>query len=209
MAYNTLTGTTPAQTHSQLLHIGEVMPGDLLEGARVRLGDGSSTPIYISNSAIAIDGSLLVSVDLVVKGNITAGGVPVTKRLTADVTAATNTQVALTQLDFIPETGAVYRVELSLIATSAATTTGVQIVNTSGAGSLIMAEPNGALSIAALGGTYAATSAPVAAAPFGILLLGVFSATSTAPLRFEVKSEVVASTVVLKAGSVIKVTRIS
>jgi hypothetical protein len=146
---------------------------------------------------------------MVVGGAITALGVPVIKRVTSDVTAATTTQVAITDLDFTPVSGAVYLLEMALIATSAATTTGVQLVNTGGAGTLVLAEPNTAFSISAIGGTYAATAAPVATNNFGILLQGVFTASSTAALQFQVKSEVASSAVAIKAGSVLQITRIS
>jgi hypothetical protein len=98
---------------------------------------------------------------------------------------------------------------MALIATSAATTTGVQIVNTGGAGTLAMAEPTSAFSISAIGGTYAATASPVANNNFGILLKGIFAPSSTAPLTFTVKSEVASSAVSIKAGSFLKITRIS
>jgi hypothetical protein len=129
--------------------------------------------------------------------------------MTADVTAATTTEVALSELTFTPVSGAVYEVELALAATSVATTTGVQIVNTGGAGTLILVESPTAFAITAPGGTYAATSSPVITTPFGILLKGIFAPSSTAPLTFTVKSEVAASSVSVKAGSFLKITRIS
>ena len=202
MPYNNLhdAGASPAGTVAQLLHIGT---GNLAAGAVIRLGDGSSTILTLSTTALTVAGNLTVT------GNLTALGVPVIKRLAADVTAATTTQVALTDLDFVPVSGAVYLVKMALIATSAATTTGVQIVNTGGAGTLVLAEPNSAFSISAIGGTYAPTAAPVATNNFGILLQGVFTASSTAPLQFQIKSEVAASAVNAKAGSILQITRIS
>lgn len=213
MSFNNLhdAGASPAATVSQLLHIGT----GTAAAATVRTGDGTATVMELVSGGLKINGTLnvtgAVTIDgaLTVVGALTALGVPVIKRLTADVTAATTTQVALTDLDFVPVSGAVYLVELALIATSAATTTGVQIVNTGGAGTLVLAEPNSAFSISAIGGTYAPTAAPVATNNFGILLQGVFTASSTAPLQFQIKSEVAASSVSAKAGSILQITRIS
>ncbi len=202
MASNNLlaASASPASTVAQLLHIGTA---SLAAGAIIRLGDGSSTILTLSTTTLTVGGGLTVS------GKLTALGVPVIKRLTADVTAVTTTQVAIAAFDFTPVSGAVYVLEMALIASSVATTTGVQLVNAGGAGTLIMSEPGTALAISAIGGTYAATSAPAAASNFGIQLRGVFTASSTAVLSFEVKSEVAASAVTLKAGSFLKITRIS
>mgnify|MGYP007083859131 CR=1 FL=1 len=205
MPANNLTGSSPAATRAQLLHLGTGTPG----AATIRAGDGTATAISFVTGGFKVTGTFEVTGAMVVGGAITALGVPVIKRVTSDVTAATTTQVAITELDFTPVSGAVYLLEMALIATSAATTTGVQIVNTGGAGTLAMAEPTSAFSISAIGGTYAATGAPVATNNFGILLQGVFTASSTAALQFQVKSEVAASAVVIKAGSVLQITRIS
>lgn len=199
MPANNLTGSSPAATRAQLLHLGT----GTAAAATIRDGAGNATVAEFVSGGFKVNGALTVT------GALTALGVPVIKRLTSDVTAATTTQVALTELDFTPVSGAVYLLEMALIATSAATTTGVQIVNTGGAGTLVMAEPNSAFSIAAIGGTYAATAAPVATNNFGILLQGVFTASSTAALQFQIKSEVAASAVAAKAGSILQITRIS
>jgi hypothetical protein len=207
MASNTLSGAgvTPANTKAQILHIGTGTPGV----ATVRTGDGATTALSFVSGGAKVTGTFEATGAMTVGGAITALGVPVILRVTSNVTAATTTQVALTELDFTPVSGAVYLLEMALIATSAATTTGVQLVNTGGAGTLAMAEPNSAFSISAIGGTYAATSAPVATNNFGISLSGVFTASSTAPLTFTVKSEVASSQVVIKTGSFMKITRVS
>lgn len=208
MASNTLSGAgvSPANTKDQLLHIGI---GTLGAGAVVRLGNGTATPLTISSAGISVEGALNVSGDVTIGGSVTAKGVPVFRRLTADVTAPTTTQVNIANFDFVPVNGAVYQVEMSLIATSAATTTGVQIVNSGGSGSLVMAEPGTALGISAIGGTYASLNSPSSSSPFGIRLAGVFVAGSTDTLKFDVKSEIASSAVAIKAGSVLKITRIS
>lgn len=193
MAANTLTSNSISSTYTQILHIGTGTAGE----AVIRDGAGNATVAEFVSGGFKINGAL------------TALGVPVIKLLTSNVTASTTTQVALTELDFTPVSGAVYLVEMALIATSAATTTGLQIVNTGGAGTLAMAEPTSAFSISAIGGTYAATSAPVATNNFGILLQGVFTASSAAVLQFQIKSEVASSAVVAKAGSFVKITRVS
>jgi len=205
MSANNLTGSSPAATRAQLLHIGTGTPG----AATIRAGDGTATVAEFVAGGFKVNGTLEVTGAMTVLGALNALGVPVIKRLTADVTATTTTQVAISAFDFTPVSGAVYLVEMSLIATSAATTTGVQLVNAGGAGTLTMADPGSVFSITAIGGTYAATSAPVATNPFGIQLSGVFVASSTAVFCFDVKSEVAASTVVLKAGSFLKITRVS
>ena len=160
-----------------------------------------------ANAAIA--GNAMIGGSLAVTGQVTGLGVPVFARMTADVTASTTTAVALPTLSFIPVSGAVYEVEIMLVAQSAATTTGVQIVNTGGAGTLVLVDPASAFSITAPAGTYAPTASPVANANFGILLKGFFAASSTAELTFSVKSEIAASAVIIKADSLRKITRIS
>ena len=211
MSANNLTGSSPAATRAQLLHIGT----GTAAAATVRTGDGTATVMELVTGGLKINGTLNVTgaatIDgaLTVVGALTALGVPVIKRLTSDVTASTTTPVAMTELDFTPVSGAVYLVEMALIATSVSTSAGVQIVNTGGAGTLTMADPSSVFSISAIGGTYAATSAPVATNNFGILLQGIFTASSTAALQFQLKSDLAANAVVAKAGSFLKITRVS
>ena len=217
MSANTLTANSISSTYAQLLHIGTGTAGV----STVRTGDGTTTVWeFVSGGAkingtfqvtgtLAVTGTVTLSGALNVTGQISGLGIPVFRRVTADVTAATTTEVAIAAFDFVPVSGAVYQVEMDLIATSAATSTGVQIVNSGGAGTLTMADPGTAFALSALGGTYAATAAPVATTNFGIRLAGVFVASSTSTLSFNVKSEVAASAVTIKAGSVLKITRIS
>jgi len=205
MAANTLTSNSISTTYTQILHIGTGTAGV----STVRTGDGTTTVLSFVSGGAKITGTFEVTGALTVGGQIASFGIPTYTRMTADVTASTTTEVALTTLTFTPVSGAIYEVELALIATSAATTTGVQIVNSGGAGTLVLAESGSAFSISAIAGTYAATSSPVATNNFGILLKGIFAPSSTAALAFNVKSEVAASAVTIKAGSFMKITRIS
>lgn len=205
MASNTLSSQSISSTYTQILHIGTGTAG----AATVRTGDGTATVLNFVMGGAKINGTFEVTGTMKVGGQIDAIGVPVFRRLTADVSAPTNTNVDITAFNFAPVSGAVYMVEMNLIAQSAATTTGVQIVNTSGAGTLVMADPTSSYSITATGGTYAAISAPAANTNYGIQLIGTFAASSTATLSFAVKSEIASSAVTLKAGSVLKITRIS
>jgi hypothetical protein len=203
MASNTLSGAgvSPANTKDQLLHIGT---GNLAAGAVVRLGDGTSTPLTISATGISIAGAVVAT-------TATIGGVPVRpaayRRLTGNVLATDTTLVALGELAFTPETGAVYDVELLLIVTSAATAGAAQITNTGGAGSLYLLDPNAAAGIVATGGSYAPTTSPVAGT-WALMLKGVFIASSTADLTFSIKSDDTNDVTAL-TGSFLKVTKIS
>jgi hypothetical protein len=211
MASNTLTSNSISSTYTQILHIGTGTAGV----ATVRLGDGTATALsFVSGGAkvtgtFEATGNATIGGTLTVTGAITGLGVPVYRRLTADVAAPTTTQVALTELSFTPVNGAIYEVEMMLVAQSVATGTGVQIVNSGGSGTLVMAEPTSQFGISAVGGTYAATSAPAANTNFGILMKGTFTASSTSPLAFDIKSEVASSQVTAKFGSYLKITRIA
>lgn len=220
-ASNDLTGNNPAATFSQLLHIGT----GTASVATVRTGNGTATVMSFVSGGFKITGTMQVTSTLQVDGattmtgNVTMGGsltlngvdvkTPVYKRLTADVNAPTTTNVAITEFDFTPVNGATYEIELALTAYSAASGTGVRIVNTSGAGNLMLSSVGEALGITATGGTYSATSAPAATTNFGILLKGYFTASSTATLSWALVSEVAASQVTLKAGSILRITRIA
>jgi hypothetical protein len=203
MASNTLSGAgvSPANTKSQLLHIGT---GTLAAGAVVRLGDGTATPLTISSAGISVAGSIAAT-------SMTLSGVtvkpPQWKRLTGNILAIDTTPVALTELNFTPEAGASYELELLLIITSAATAGGARIDNTGGAGTLYLLEPNGALGIIATGGSYSPTSSPVAGT-WAMLLKGIFSAASTAALAFALKSDSTDDVTAL-TGSYLRVTKIS
>lgn len=211
MAANTLTSNSVSSTYAQLLHIGTGTAGV----STVRTGDGTTTVLSFVSGGAQVTGTFNVTTNLTVggtmtvTGQITALGVPIFKRLTSDVTASTTTEVAISTFDFVPVSGAVYQVEMDLIGYSAATTTGLRIINTGGAGTLIMAAPDSGFSITAIGGAYAPTSSPIATANFGIRLAGIFAPSTTGTLSFSVYSEVAASAVTLKAGSILKITRIS
>jgi hypothetical protein len=217
MAANTLTSNSISSTYAQILHIGTGTAGV----STVRTGDGTTTVLSFVSGGSKVTGTFEVTTNLVVGGTatitgalavtgaITGLGIPVYRHLTSDVTASTTTQVAISAFNFVPVSGAVYQVEMDLIATSASTSTGVRLVNTGGAGTLILADPGSAISLDAIGGTYAATTAPASASNFGIRLAGVFAASDTATLSFSLVSEVAASSVSLKAGSILKITRIS
>jgi hypothetical protein len=211
MASNTLTSNSISSTYSQILHIGTGTAG----AATVRTGDGSTTVLSFVSGGAKVTGTFEGTGDATFAGAVAAAGrvsgigISEYRRITSDVTAATTTQVDIPAFDFVPVSGAVYHIEMDLIATSAATTTGVRLVNTSGAGTLILADPANVTMLSAIGGTYAATAAPVATSSFGLRLAGVFTASSTAALSFAVVSEIAASSVSLKAGSILKITRIS
>jgi hypothetical protein len=197
---NTLTGFSPAATRGQLLHIGS---GVLATGAIVRLGDGTATPLTISSTGLAVDGSLSAT-------TMSLGGVPlkapVWKRLTADILATDTNNVALNELDFTPENGAVYEVELMVIGLAAATAGALQIVNTGGAGTLVLMDSATALGISATGGSYAPTTSPVAGT-FVVLLKGIFIASSTANLTFAIKSDDT-NDVTAKIGTYLRATKL-
>ena len=195
MPANQLTGSSPAATRAQLLHIGT---GTLAAGAVVRLGDGTATPLTISATGISAP-------------EISVGAVvikpAVWSRLTSSVVATDTTPVALTELSFTPQNSAVYEVELLLIVTSAATAGAAQVTNTGGAGSLYLMDPNSSAGITATGGSYAPTTSPVAGT-WVLLLKGVFIASSTAPLTFSIKSDDTNDVTAL-TGSYLRVTKIS
>lgn len=203
MASNTLTGVSIASTKDQLLHIGT---GTLGAGAVVRLGDGSSTPLTLSSSGISVAGSIAST-------TLTVGGTAVKpaqwKRLTSNVLATDTTPVALSELEFTPENGATYELELLLIITSAATAGAARIDNTGGSGTLYLGlgDPNSALGITATGGSYAPTTSPVAGT-WTLLLKGIFIASSTANLAFAIKSDDTNDVTAL-TGSYLRITKIS
>ena len=196
MSANNLTGSSPAATRAQLLHIGT---GVLASGAVVRLGDGTATALTVSDVGIAAP---VVSVgEVAVKPSVW-------KRLTSSVVATNTTPVALTELSFTPENSAVYELEMLLIVTSAATTGGAQIANTGGAGTLYLGAPQSATAaITATGGSYSPTSSPVAGT-WILQLKGVFIASSTAALTFSINSDSTDDVTAL-TGSFLSVTKIS
>lgn len=203
MSSNTLSGAgvSPANTKDQLLHIGT---GTLGAGAVVRLGDGTATPLTISITGISVGGSIAATSMTI---NSVAVKPSVWKRLTGNILATDTTPVALTELAFTPENDATYEVELLLIITSAATAGAAQIVNTGGAGTLYLLDPQTALGIVATGGSYSPTTSPVAGT-WALMLKGVFIASSTADLGFSLKSDDTNDVTAL-TGSYLRVTKIS
>lgn len=189
---------TPDNAYQWYLHSSGV---SLATGFRASLGDGTATHLWLDSNGIGTTGTF------------THDGMIVTpsrcQRLTATVSNSTTTEANLPGLAFTPVSGAAYAVDLTLVATSAATTTGVQITNTGGAGTLYLCEPATALGIVATGGSYSPTSAPVASTAFVITLRGVFVAGSAAPLTFAVKSEVASSSVSILAGSHARYTKMT
>jgi hypothetical protein len=211
-----LTSNSISGTYLQLLHIGDGTPGV----ARVKSGNGTDTSLEFVSGGTKVNGTLQATGNATLSGTLAvtgaatfsgavAGlGIPVFRHVTADVTAATTTEVAIAAFDFVPVSGAVYAVEMNLIARTLATTTGVQITNSGGAGTLLLVMDGSAFEMT-IGSTLANTSSPSASVAFGIRLFGVFTASSTAALAFSLKSEVAASAVTVKAGSILKITRIS
>lgn len=195
MPANNLTGSSPAATRAQLLHLGT---GTLGAGAIVRLGDGTATPLTISSTGISAPEILVGAV---------AVKPAVWKRLTASVLATDATLVALSELSFTPENAAIYELELLLIVTSASTIGGAQITNTGGAGTLYLGDPQSSLAITATGGSYSPTSSPVAGT-WVLQLKGVFIASSTAALTFSIKSDSTDDVTAL-TGSFLRATKIS
>lgn len=130
----------------------------------------------------------------------------------ATVTAATTTNVALSEFDFVPVSGKSYLIEISLVCSTVATTTGIVFANTGGAGTLYLWEPSSALGILVTGGSYATTASPTgitAGGKFVILLKGVFTASSAATLQFAIKSEVASSAVSVYPESYALITAIA
>ncbi len=209
MSSNTLSGAgvSPANTKDQLLHIGT---GTLGAGAVVRLGDGTATPLTISSAGISVDGSIEAT-GAMTAATMTINSVAVKpsvwKRLTGNILATDTTPVALTELAFTPENAATYEVELLLIITSAGTAGAAQIVNTGGAGTLYLLDPQTALGIVATGGSYSPTTSPVAGT-WALMLKGIFIASSTANLAFAIKSDDTNDVTAL-TGSYLRITKIS
>lgn len=190
MSSNTLTGVSPASTYEQLLHIGT---GTLGTGAVVRLGDGTPTAVTLTTTGMQIGGGDIIPT--------------VWKRLTAVVTATDTTPVPLAELDFTPENGATYALEMLLIITSAATAGAAQIANSGGTGTLYLLDPQTALGIVATAGSYAPTTSPVAGT-WALMLKGIFTASSTAALTFSIQSDDTNDVTAL-AGSYLRITKIS
>ena len=150
----------------------------------------------LSAASAALTGALTAA-------SATVGGIAVRpavwKVMAGTITnSSTTVASALPELSFTPVSGKTYEVEVLLLASSNATTTGLQLTVATGAGTIYLAPPNSTLGIYAVGGTYAATTAPVAAATsnYTILLKGIFIASGATDLTFTVKSSAAAAVVV-------------
>ncbi len=213
---------SPANTKDQLLHIGT----GSATVATIRTGTGIATAMELVSGGFKINGTfestgnatvggtLSVTGAATLTGTLTLGGVEVKpsqwKVVTSDVSCSSNTVgVAISDLDFTPVNGATYEVEMSLIAKAVTTGTGVQLVNTSGTGTLVLVSNDSAAYISATGGTFAATTSAAGGTPFGMVIKGIFTATSTAVLTWELLSEANGNQVDILAGSMMRITRIS
>ena len=224
---NDLTGNNPAASFTQILHIGT----GTASVCTVRTGNGTATALsFVSGGAkisgtfeatgnvtlggtLSVAGTLTVTGNATLSGSLTLGGImvrpPVYKMLTADVSAPTTSNVAVTQFDFTPVSGATYEIEFFLTAQSVNASVGARLVNIGGAGTLLLTSVGEALGITATGGTYAAVTSPAANTNFGIILKGYFTASSTADLTWAIVSELATYAVTFKTGSILKITRIS
>lgn len=220
-ASNDLTGNNPAATFSQLLHIGT----GTASVSTVRIGNGAGTALSFVSGGVKVTGTFeatgnatvggnaAVIGDAAITGSLTLGGVgvfpTVYKMLTADVSAPGISNVNLTEFDFTPVSGATYEVEFFLTAQSVNPSVGAHLVNTGGAGALMLTSAGEAFGITAAGGIYAPVSVPAINTNFGIFLKGYFSATSSAALTWAIVSRIDTYAVMFKTGSILKITRIS
>jgi hypothetical protein len=200
------------QAFAWLLHMSGTT---LATGGQVSLGNGNESPLYLSTTGVGIKSAGGFVATLVSQATAArtvnledyAGSLYPEKRVYLGTTKAwtTTTPSAIPSFGFTPETNATYEVILELLAISAATTTGVQLTLTgpaSGA-AITLVQDNAPLSINAIGGTYAATSSPVANTAFGIVLRGILTTGSavSADIGLSMNSEVNASQVQILAGS--------
>jgi hypothetical protein len=200
------------QAFAWLLHMSGTT---LATGGQVSLGNGNESPLYLSTTGVGIKSAGGFVATLVSQATAArtvnledyAGSLYPEKRVYLGTTKAwtTTTPSAIPSFGFTPEINATYEVILELLAISAATTTGVQLTLTgpaSGA-AITLVQDNAPLSINAIGGTYAATSSPVANTAFGIVLRGILTTGSavSADIGLSMNSEVNASQVQILAGS--------
>jgi hypothetical protein len=206
------------QAFAWLLHMSGT---SLATGGQVSLGNGNDSPLYLSSTGVGIKSaggfvatiiSQATAARTVNLADYTGSLYPETRiYLAATKTVSSTTASAIASFGFTPEINATYEIILELIATSVATTTGVQLTVTgpaSGA-TLTLVQDNTALSVEAIGGSYSPTSAPVATTPFGIVLRGILTTGGTVSADFglSLKSEVAASQVQILAGSKMTVRR--
>jgi hypothetical protein len=200
------------QAFAWLLHMSGTT---LATGGQVSLGNGNESPLYLSATGVGIKSAGGFVATLVSQATAArtvnledfAGSLYPEKRVYLGTTKASTstTPSAIASFGFTPEINATYEVILELLATSAATTTGVQLTLTgpaSGA-AITLVQDNAPLSINAIGGTYAATSSPVATTAFGIVLRGILTTGSavSADIGLSLATEINASQVQILAGS--------
>jgi len=200
------------QAFAWLLHMSGTT---LATGGQVSLGNGNESPLYLSSTGVGIKSAGGFVATLVSQATAArtvnledyAGSLYPEKRvyLGTTKTVTSTTPSAIASFGFTPEINATYEVILELLATSAATTTGVQVTLTgpaSGA-AVTLVQDNAPLSITAIGGTYAATSSPVATTAFGIVLRGILTTGSavSADIGLSLATEINASQVQILAGS--------
>lgn len=195
--------------------------GTLAAGFAVGLGTGDDTPLWLSSTGVGVKSaggfvcwlvSNATATQTVNLADFSGTLYPETRvYLGANKSNNTVTTSAIAGFTFMPDVSATYEVEMILLATSAATTTGVQLTLTGPAAgaSITLVQDNAPLSITAIGGVYAATSAPVATTPFLIVLRGILTTATvvSAAIGLSLASEVAASQVQILAGSMLKFRR--
>lgn len=238
-ASNSLTANNPAETYLQLLHIGT---GVVASGCTVRTGNGTATPLsFTSSGGVASAAGLEAATTIKFNGMTHTREGTAARTITwkdwsgtpsvvlnavkaADQTNSTVTPAAVSAFSITLEANAVYEFEAVLLATAAATTTGVQIQLTGPTeidwvcydviyptGTTLSTSGRSAQYFTAFGQVVAATTSP-AADPnqFPIFVKGLLKtsgSTPTADLGFSFNAEVVSGTTI-KAGSMLRVRRI-
>ena len=201
MSVNNLTGSSPAATRAQLLHIGT----GTADTFTMRLGDGTATPLVITPEKINYGSVGVISPSLLAVVNADVTGI---------YTSATN--VPLTWINGSVLTAGKWLVEAKLLTWSAATTTGarMRLYGPSGQTSYMAGDWSLsnilATAVYAWGADFLPASAPVANTPFLTQFTGVVAMASngaTAP-TIDLWSEVSASDVKILAGSVLRFTKI-
>jgi hypothetical protein len=136
----------------------------------------------------------------------------VAKRVTSDVINTTTTFSELSALNFTPVAGKTYLVELYLICSTAATTTGICFYAEGHANSgLVLWDTNTNMGFTATNQSYVPANTPAgltAGGAFAIVFKGTFTAYDTQPLKFFVRSEVAGSQVKVFASSYLTLTAI-
>lgn len=219
---NDLTGSTPAATRAQLLHIGA---GSLAAKSPIRLGDGTPTKLGLSANGVMVGDVELIpmgstarqqklqDVDGVLHPTLRARLTGATNASNSTVTAAS---VGLTWEDSDDLLAGTYAIRASIICKSAATTTGVRLRLDGPSGQTstfvgVWAQGITTLTnVAAWATGFEPTSAPVAATPFLQTFEGfvTLSADALSVPTLMLYSEVAASNVEVLPGSFVEFTKI-